>query len=303
MDHTQAKTAAVWLAILSLLFLGTSIYYWDKSTDLNNAKNKTELRADSLLSAKLDLERNIKQVKEDLNARLTEANTLNDQLEERVESTQNRLQARDNQLGKLRRQNAANISELQAQLAQLESTRNEIQSELTQVKAQNQQSLAANANLKNTATLLEEKNKALGTELATTKALITVDNFRVDILKPNHKLTAKAKKTDELQISFTMPPLWQTDDNETVYVSLTDLKNTPIQGALRTETIHVGDATLQIPVHAVKTVNAANGPQKVTINYTPVDKMDSGTYKVRIYTNDGYLGATEFGLRNSFWFF
>ncbi|MFD2935277.1 hypothetical protein [Spirosoma flavum] len=306
MDYKQTNTAAIWLATLSALLLVCSVYYWNKMGDVTKEKNKTELKADSLLSVKYDLERNIKQISNDLNAQLSEANTRNEQLETRVESVQNKLQGKDNILSKIRHQNATSISQLNTlttQIAQLEGVRTELQSELAQVKEQNQQSLGNNTNLKNTTTVLEGKIKSLGTELADMKALITVDNFRVDVMKPNDKLTAKAKKTKKIQISFTLPSLWKTDGDETIYVSITDLKNNPVDGALRTETIHVGGSALQIPVHVVKTVDFTNNPQQITIDYEPASKVESGIYQIKIYTKDSYLGATEFGLRNSFWFF
>ena len=303
MDYKQTNTAAIWLSVLAALLLGSSIYYWNKSGDLLKEKNKTELKADSLLSVKYELERNIKQISNDLNAQLAEATTQNEQLETRVESVQNKLQGKDNLLSKIRHQNATSVSQLNTQIAQLEGVRTSLQAELTQAKGQHQQSLADNTNLKNTTTALEGKIKSLGTELAAMKALVTVDNFRVDVRKPNEKLTAKAKKTRKLQISFTLPALWKTDGDQTVYLSITDLKNNPVDGAMRTETIQVGGSALQIPVHAVKTVDFSNNPQQVTIDYEPASKVESGVYKVKAYTKDSYLGSTEFGLRNSFWFF
>ncbi|GAB4015384.1 hypothetical protein GCM10028808_40530 [Spirosoma migulaei] len=303
MDYKQTNTAAIWLSVLAALLLGSSIYYWNKSGNLIKEKNKSELKADSLLSVKFDLERNVKQISNDLNAQLSEANTQNEQLEARVESVQNKLQVKDNLLSKIRRQNATSVSQLHAQLTQLEGVRNELQAELTQVKNQNQQSLADNTSLKNTTTTLERKIHTLDTELAAMKALVTVDNFRVDVIKPNDKLTAKAKKIKKLQISFTLPSVLKSEGNETIYLSITDLKNNPVDGALRTETIHVGESALQVPVHAVKAVDLSNNPQQVTIDYEPASKVEPGFYQVKIYTKDSYLGSTEFGLRDSFWFF
>ncbi|MVM41615.1 hypothetical protein GO730_34690 [Spirosoma sp. HMF3257] len=303
MDYKQTNTAAIWLSVLAALLLGSSIYYWNKSGNLIKEKNKTELKADSLLSVKFDLERNIKQISNDLNAQLAEATTQNDQLEERVESVQNKLRSKDNLLSKIRHQNATSVSQLNTQIAQLEGVRTALQAELTQAKDQNQQSLADNTNLKNNTTALEGKINALGTELAAMKALVTVDNFRVDVRKPNDKLTAKAKKTKNLQISFTLPALWKIDGNETICLSISDLKNNPVDGTMRTETIKVGGSALQIPVHAVKTVDFSNNPQQVTIDYEPARKVEPGFYIVKAYTKDSYLGSTEFGLRNSFWFF
>ncbi len=303
MEYKQTNTAAIWLAALSALLLVCSVYYWNKMGDVIKEKNKTEGKADSLLSVKYDLERNIKQISNDLNAQLAEANTQNEQLEARVESVQNKLHVKDNLFSKVRHQNAASVSQLNTQIAQLEGVRTDLQSELAQVKAQNQQSLADNTGLKNTTTALKGRISTLGTELVAMKGLVTVDNFRVDVMKPNDKLTAKAKKTKQLQISFTLPALWKTDGNETIYLSITDLKNNPVDGALRTETIYVGESALQVPIHAIKTVDFSNNPQQVTINYEPASKVESGFYKVKIYTKDSYLGSAEFGLRNSFWFF
>ncbi|WP_338877060.1 hypothetical protein WBJ53_15500 [Spirosoma sp. SC4-14] len=303
MNYKQTNTATIWLAVLSLLLLGSSLYYWNKTSNLTKEKYRTELRADSLFSVKLTLERDIQQISNDLNAQLTDAAVRNDKLEAQMESVQNRLQAKNKLLSSLRRQTIADNSRLQQQLTQLEDVRNNLQSELVQLKAQNQQVLADNTGLKHTMASLADKTNVLNTELMATKALVTVDNFRVDIRKPNSKLTAKARKAKQLQISFKLPSTWKTEGVEPIYVSITDLKNNPVDGALHTETIHVSNSALQIPVHAVKTVDFSTNPQTVTIDYEPMHTVAAGVYKVKLYTKNNYLGATEFGLRNSFWFF
>ncbi|GAA4396821.1 hypothetical protein GCM10023187_05390 [Nibrella viscosa] len=297
MSYSQAKTATIWLSILSLFLLGSSLYYWNRSGNLNRLNHKTELKADSLLSVKLDLERNIRQISDELNGQLSEVKTLNLKLEYRVESTQNKLQAKNNLLNKLRQRNATTVSQLNKQVADLTGMRNNLQGELTQVKSRYQQSLTDNTSLKDNSATLAEQNKTLSRELTELKTLITADNFRVDVRKPNHKLTAKARKADEVHVTCMLPSVLQQNGGQTLYMSITDMKNNPMDGLARTKTIKTKETSFQIPVHATQQVDMAETPQKVSLNYEPLHRVASGTYKVSLYTDTAYLGSTEFSLR------
>ncbi|MBC7571172.1 MAG: hypothetical protein H7319_15755, partial [Spirosoma sp.] len=56
-------------------------------------------------------------------------------------------------------------------------------------------------------------------------------------------------------------------------------------------------------VHASQAVNFGQNPQRISFTITPATNVKPGVYRASVYTKDRYLGATEFGLRDSFWFF
>jgi len=68
-------------------------------------------------------------------------------------------------------------------------------------------------------------------------------------------------------------------------------------------TVMVNGASESIPVHASKAVNFSQNPQRISFTISPDTKVKPGVYRASVYTKDRYLGATEFKLRDSFWFF
>lgn len=308
MEWTQqnSKSIAGVLAFLLLFSFFVGIYNWDKSGDLTLAINKSELKADSLLSVKLNLEREIGQLGSQLNAQLAEAKNENGVLTSQVASIQKTLRNKDAMLNRhhqISESLQSSTNQLDVQVGDLQKVRNSLQSELTQMKFTNEEILSKNTQLQ---TQLATQTKAIEmvkNELAATKSLITADNFRVDVLKPNAKVTAKAKKAHELVVSFNLPMALKTDAKQEVFMSITDLNGNPMKGEVSLQIIKTQEMSFQIPVYATATVNFDQALQKVKMTFKPTQKVAPGEYRISIYTLTAYLGSTEVSLRNTFLFF
>lgn len=83
------------LAALTVLFLAVGIYYWRSNRKLIRENDANEQRADSLLSAKLRLEGDVRS----LDRQLETATDENASLEKRITILHTQLNASDRKLG------------------------------------------------------------------------------------------------------------------------------------------------------------------------------------------------------------
>ena len=307
MDQASGTTTK-WIAGILTVLLGGAlaggIFYWDKSGNLVAEKDKMELKADSMLSVKLNLEREILHLSTQINDAVKDNKALGGQ----IHTAKAKLKKTNALLHTFQKSNQSqlqDIAHLNQQLAQLEDVRNSLKDEFEALKNEkstlaneNKELKANNADLSQQVSQLTDQMKEL-----VPRTLITADNFSVNVLKSNEKLTAKAKKADALVISMTLPAALKEAGEQDVFLSITDLQNIPMSGAIGNQTINAADGNGQVPVYAIKKVDFGHNPQKVTFHFEPTQKVEAGTYKVRIYTPNAYLGSTEFSLRESFLFF
>ncbi|MEZ4905905.1 MAG: hypothetical protein R2822_31145 [Spirosomataceae bacterium] len=280
--HKTSKIIASVLAVLLVGALVGVVYFNRQNDDLIRTKNQTELKADSLLSVKLNLEREIAQLGTDLNNQLSEAKDQNQFLEANVENAQRLLRTKTILVNKYlteSKQFKTSSGQMATQVAELEGLIDGLKSELSQTKT-------SNANLSNDLSALRnnliEKNQLiedLAHKIVTTKTMVTADDFRVDVQKINNKVTAKAKKADELLVTFLLPSILKADVQENIYMSITDLTNKPMAGSTKSQLIRAGNEEFQIPVHAMKTIDMNHAPQRVSMTFKPSEKLNQGFIK------------------------
>lgn len=295
------------LAGLMLLFLAGGIYFWVKTNDLTQKNDLTSQRADSLMSVKLQLEGDLKSI----NAQLQTANEEKNYFDKRLDDINGELDARDRVVSQLRQQNQSRtrtIQGLNLNVAVLNTKRDSLENQMAAVTDKVNWLTGENTRLttqNNEIDPLRKQIADLNTTLLTMapRAAITGDGFRVETVKGNQKETAKAKKVDKLLVSFSVPAELGLKGMEEVYLSLTDEHNNVMMAPLSTTNMVVAGANESIPVHATQSVDFSKNPQRVSFTITPDASVKPGLYRASIYTKDRYLGAAEFKLRDSFWFF
>lgn len=307
MENNNAKTITAVLAGLMVLFLVGGIYYWNQSRSLTTQNDRIEQRADSLMSVKIRLEGDVQNLQDQLGAATTQQADLTRQLAD----VNGLLTARERTLDQLRRTKAGEqrtIRRLNADMASLtrdrDSLTNQMDAVVQKIDLLNEQNDQLNTQ-NNELAPLRQQLAAMSEELKTkvSRQALTGDAFRVETRKKNDKETAKAKKVDEVTISLSVPAELGLTGTEEVYLSLTDEQHNAMMPALSTNTVMVGGASESIPVHASQAVNFGQNPQRISFTITPATNVKPGVYRASVYTKDRYLGATEFGLRDSFWFF
>ncbi|AXE17680.1 hypothetical protein DR864_07990 [Runella rosea] len=300
----NSKTIATVLTLLLITSAIGGIYYWNKSGDVAKERDRNALKADSLLSVKLSLERDINLLSLDLNSSRREKTDVN----KKLASSQIFLTQKNRIVAKLTQETNAqkdDLAALREQVAELDALKSELKAEIENYQSQKDKWLVDNNQLKTTNETLQIQINDLNGKLngMVPKSVVTATNFRVDVLKNNHKVTAKAKKANSIVVSFTLPALLTTEGNQQVFLSLTDVENRPMSGAIQQLSVNANETTLFVPVHATQSLDFGKNPQKAVFEFTPNEKITNGIYRASIYTENTYLGSVEFQLRDSFLFF
>ncbi|GAB3641990.1 hypothetical protein [Spirosoma arcticum] len=308
-DYEQKTSPLTWLlGGLSALLLAGGIYFWNGNKALTRQNDRSERRADSLLSVRLQLETDIRS----LSTKLTTAEEDNTSTNQRLADVNLLLTQRENQLVTLRRSSAGqtrSVSTLTADVARLRVARDSMTAQLDATRDKIDRQTSENQSLAGRNTELQQQLTAQGAENSAKlltmvpRSALTGDGFRVETSKGNRKETAKAKKVDALLVSFNVPAELGLTGEQEVYLSLTDEQRNGMMPALRTATINRPGLNEEISVHAVQNVKFGQSPQRISFTINPASPIKPGVYRASVYTKNAYLGATEFRLRDSFLFF
>ncbi|CAN5195468.1 hypothetical protein BH09BAC4_BH09BAC4_47050 [soil metagenome] len=305
METTErTPTTLAWI-LATLIGVGVAGgLYWNNNQTLTTRFDQAEQRADSLLSVKLQLEGDIRQ----LNSQLETATADKAYLDKRLENVHDQLNERSQAMNTLRRHNVEHtrtIQELNQHLNRLTIARDSLENQMVAMHDKIKWQSQSNGLLKQQQNDLQQRLSTLDAQVLTMvpRSAITGDAFLVEVSKPNKKVTAKAKKANTLTISLNIPAVFKLEGIQEVYLSLTDEQQKPMIPALHSATVTLPDVNEVIPVHATQAVNFTKNPQRIFFNLSPETDIKPGIYRAAVFTKDAYLGSVEFRLRDSFWFF
>lgn len=302
------RTYGIVMTILFILALaGFLITYFGK----NKVIAETSSERDELLIERTNLERDL----DSLQNVLQLASAENDSLEGSLSELQSLIQEKDALVSRLRAQSANTAKGLQNEINQLRQLRGELEGAIGQLQeenatlraenerltAENEQLTTERGQLTSQVEDLNKFNQTLQDQVAKlTRAGIKASAFRVDVETRSDKLTAKARRTREIAITFDLVDLPEEYQGEhTLYLVLTDVNGAllPIEGTMTSANIPTpsGNA-LQIQAQQTKDVNLSR-VQRLSFNYPVEDRLKAGTYVATVYADFGILGSSSFRLR------
>lgn len=305
METTERTPSTLAWILATLIGLGIAGgLYWTNNRTLTTRFDRAEQRADSLLSVKLQLEGDIR----DLNSQLETATDEKDYLTNRVDNLHGQLNQRNRSVSQLRQHNAGQIRTIQAlnqHVNRLSIARDSLENQMVAMHDKIKWQSQSSEQLREQQHDLQQRLSTLDAQVLTMvpRSAITGDAFLVEVSKPNKKVTAKAKKANTLTISLKIPPVLKLEGIQEVYLSLTDELQQPMMPALHSATVTLPDVNEVIPVHATQAVNFARPAQRIFFTLRPETSIKPGIYRAAVFTKDAYLGSVEFRLRDSFWFF
>jgi hypothetical protein len=174
----------------------------------------------------------------------------------------------------------------------------QLEMEVANLKAANKTLADANALLEKNMGELVAENNALKDKLKTA-AVMRASNFRVEVMRKRaDKLTARAKRTHQVSVSFDLPESAMANLGKSkVYMVITGPDGKPLAEANATKkTLYTADGIkVEVTPSVTKEVDLGKG-QRLTIAYSPEDGMAEGLYKVELYTDNLFLGNSQFRL-------
>lgn len=197
--------------------------------------------------------------------------------------------------------------EMRKQIEDLIMVRSDLERSIQVVSAQNDSLRSLTTVLRNQLGASQDENRQL-TEIKDRMESeikdLTLKNFRasafqIDLLRRNgEKVTTKGSRVKKIVVSFDLTSVPEEYQGvRPLYLVISDQTGTPIGG---TNTIPVkaivnGTTTNLSPV-LTKDFNIEES-QRLNLIYEVGDKLQSGHYQAKVYTDIGLLGASSFQLR------
>ncbi|MBX2890469.1 MAG: hypothetical protein KF734_06045 [Saprospiraceae bacterium] len=291
-------------ALLALAFV-LGLFFWKQSRNYLAQKEKAEAERQELVVQKVTFERALDSLANAYSSLRTE----NENLQGRVTSTAALVAEKENTIRQIKASTARDVDALRQQVAQLERAKIELETiisalriENDSLKAENERLSGENAELKGANTQLSEQVDDLAKKLAeqirkTQSASFKATSFKVWTARKNEKLTTKARRSREIDVSFDLADVPEPFQGaQKLYMVITDDKGKPVAHPNPTvATVYAPTGPVEIQAQQVKAV-VLGETQRLSFHHKFDEKLKAGSYVVAIYCDKGLLGASSFRL-------
>lgn len=284
----------MWLVLLALSLV-MNIYQWRNHTTVVEGY---EVKTDSLITARVDVEKELSATYEELN----KYKGINEHLDSLLAEANTKIDDQKNKISKLMR-NEKNSGELnkklQAELATLRKMRDEYLDKIDQLMVENQRLRLDSAGL---AQNVESLTKSLESTVTTASVLkseyIKVSTFKK---KNNDKYvaTAMAKRTNKMEICFSvLENKIAKSGDKNVYVRIIE-PGGKVMGNRSSGSISFKSAAGEDMLSSInKTVTYNNEKTDVCTEYEEADRVFvPGNYIIEVYIDGNLSGAGSYVLR------
>lgn len=288
-NNKKSQVAVATIAILFLLASIGDVALFRKNGMLSQERNQAVLHSDSLLSIKLNADKQIDALTEDnvkCNSKTNELDSIVIGLKKELDIKKTeltRIQNSDGNSGKLKKQ----LKDAQKKNAECNTQVNELLKEVANLEKK-----------------IAELNDAIGSLKVTNYELATkfekASSLKAyDILITNYKnarVTQKAKRTNRINVNFTIP---ENDLIEAGSKEVNLLIYSPKGQVISAKGYKFQNKTLQKEqVYSEnKSINYNNKDTKGTLDVECNCKLEKGSYKVEIYIEGKLAGKKEFALK------
>ncbi len=283
--ESNTKTLAIVLTALFFMALGGIVYMHDTNTSLETLLDNNRLKSETLLSEKLMLDKEIKDLRADINAQKGKSKALDAALSKaQMALEQKERELRNRSKNEVK---AKDLDELRKIKTQLEAEKNELYSNLNQVLAEKDRLIEALA-------AANSQNKSLNDKVSFMEAL-AINNMRVDATKRNEKLTVVARKTRQLNMAFDLPQHLAND----VQFKLRTPSGAMIDHTDAALSWHEvigqqGEYTASIELMQPGDLKVS---KRMEMRYEPKDRLQRGLYTIDVYNGKTYVASCQVRLR------
>lgn len=286
------KIAAVVITLLLFAAFAGIAMLSTSNRGLEKNLNAERLRSESLLSEKLQLDKQIKNFKSDIS--LLEGR--NKDLDQWLAETKNKLAQQESSLSALTKENAG-LKGFRKENEKLQKLKDELNNKLASLTKDNAALKAEVEQLNlNVAQLKKENEKLLasGANGVNSAQLPLASNFRVEVRKKNEdKLTVKAKRARSLQLNFDVPKSSAMTLSSQYRVQMLSLQGKAVSGKMKDlKTSPLDGATASLLGHS-----AGNEYEQISMVYEPASKVEDGIYTLIVYNGQVLVGSAQVRLK------
>lgn len=277
-----AATAIVAASVMTAGFLFRSNHV------LRTGLDTEKLKSESLLSEKLQLDKELDQFR----TNMVSMQGKNDDLDKLLKDANLDLSQKQAEINKLLGQQTDNIklrnelSDLRTLKAQYETQIAVMQATIDKLNQDIRDLLLGNENLNSTITFLRTQNQSLSAQLQLLRDN-TSDNYAASAFRGNKdKLTVNAKRTRKIDVHFDMPSTAGNNLQFTITTPSGRILNSKADAGFSSNIVNQEEL-----------VAGETGVKHVEMLYETQSKLESGTYKIDIYTEGNYLGSCNVQLK------
>ncbi len=308
-EQDKVQSWKIATGVLGLLFVLALVFSTTFYTKYKATETKAVTLGEQLDSTRSGLQVELASLNDSYKYQIDLNDTLSYDLQEKINQVED-LQVRIATARKALSRSEANNSEIKGRLAQMEELKVALEEDILGLKAENK--------------TLAVSNEALNTELVSTKDVVNTlnakvmsltaangqlvgrlatiapagfraDNFTVTSANKRDKITNKAKKIDEITVTFDLnniPAAFQGE--RMIYLVLSEFNGNPVASVPGKDvSLKIGNEPVTVRASDIEKTNL-KGRQSLSMSFEPSDNLDPGTYNVMIYADSGYLGSTGF---------
>lgn len=286
----KAKWIAGTLTALLALAITSGVYFYSNANSYRSEAERVRLSQDSLLAVKQLLDKEIADMRVDLE----KSKGMNAAFDRQLREAETALNEKQLRIDKLAASNAG-MNSLRNELTALRAERNALDLQVKSLTAENTSLRGENTRLGNTIALLQNEKTALENRLlAADHSANRAGNFKVDMLRSNGKVTARAKRTRTIKVSFDLPAnnAVQTSGTRELYLVVLDPEGKSVSDK-NSKSVTLENGAAINPVKTT-TVDMSKNPQAVNMEVNLEEKTKTkGIYTVQVFMKDGIIGSSR----------
>lgn len=306
MGNNQKSVIFYTAALLLVLTAGaTGFYFFRKANAAAIENNRLGAEVQALYLEKAMIESQLDSLNNAYNGLRTE----NEELRGRESSTAALIAQKEAAVKKIKTQTQRERNDLRKQIEDLRRVKIEYETLIAALRSENEQLKAENARLTDENSQLRGQNTDLSGKMddlakrleeqirKTQSARFKATSFRVEVGRRSEKLTVRAKKAREINVSFDLIDVpEQYRGPQKLYLVIADEKGQPVYSANPTK-VTVQTPTGSLPIIAQQTKAVSLGEsQRFSFAYKVDERLKPGNYVVAVYCESGLLGASSFRL-------
>lgn len=249
-----------------------------------------KLKAESLLSQKLQLDKSLELSKKDI----ADLQGKNQSMEQTIAETNRSIAAKNTEISRLSSQ-IATLKKFREKAGELEKQKDQLAKEIDELNNALMLAQAENSKLNEKIASSAKANSTLSDDNAILKSIIS-DNYRTEAFRGrNERLTVNARRTNKLQVSFDLPGHIAAKD---IYFRVITPEGMEFSSNKDlAATLQVVESNDDLLVSANAADGALAGNKRVEMSFRPEKKLSEGVYRFNLYNGDRFLGSTQLRLK------
>jgi prefoldin subunit 5 len=274
-------------AATAFMILSGTVYYFNRS--LKKDLNQEKIRSEALFSEKLNLEKSLEGLKNDL----TVLKGRNAELDRIVEETSTQLARKESEIIQLRADNAS-LTDVRRKNEELQALRRKLEEDIRNLNLNMEQLIAENSRISKQMETVTDEKEFLAVQNALLEAMLA-DNYRVEALRgKKDKLTVAARWTNRLMVSFDVPvEIGEELNFRIVTPDGMELSSRDNESA----SINFYNQNNNLLASLESTSSMSQDTKRAELIYRPDHKLARGIYRFNVYNGTEYMGSMQLRLK------